>query len=80
MDRLGYTYFLLGNRILARRFILEAIQADGNLASAHYHLGLLGLAAGEIERGQAALESAMALDPDGRYGNLARRSLENLER
>jgi len=80
LDRLGYTYFLLGNRILARRFIFEAIQADGKLASAHYHLGLLGLAAGDFERGQAALEFAVALDPDGRYGNLARRSLENLKR
>ncbi|MFQ5921861.1 MAG: tetratricopeptide repeat protein, partial [Anaerolineales bacterium] len=78
LDRLGYTHFLLGNWTLAERFILEAIRANGNLASAHYHLGLLGLATGDAVGGRGALASAVALDPDGRYGNLARRSLENL--
>ncbi len=78
LDRLGYTHFLLGNWTLAERFILRAIQIDANLTSALYHLGLLGLATGDVAGGRGALASALALDPDGRYGNLARRSLENL--
>ncbi|GMR11398.1 MAG: hypothetical protein BMS9Abin28_2229 [Anaerolineae bacterium] len=78
LDRLGYTHFLLGNWTLAERFILRAIETDGNLASARYHLGLLALSTGDLVGGRGALGSALALDPDGRYGNLARRSLENL--
>ena len=78
LDRLGYTHFLLGNGTLAERFLVEAIQADGNLASAHYHLGLLKLSAGDLVGGRAALFIAVALDPDGRFGSLAQRSLENL--
>ncbi len=78
LDRLGYAHFLLGNLTLAERFLTEAIQADGNLASAHYHLGLLRLAAGDLAGGRAALFFALALDPDGRFGSLAERSLENL--
>ena len=80
LDRLGYTHFLLGNWTLAERFLTEAIQADGNLASAHYHLGLLRLNTGEQVAGRAALLLAVALDPDGRYGSLAQRSLENLNK
>jgi len=78
LDRLGYTHFLLGNLTLAERFLSEAIQADGNLASAHYHLGLMRLSKGDLVGGRAALFIATALDPDGRYGSLAERSLENL--
>jgi tetratricopeptide (TPR) repeat protein len=78
LDRLGYAHFLLGNLTLAERFILRAIQTDANLASALYHLGLLGLATGDVAGGRGALASALALDPDGRYGYLARRSLNNL--
>ncbi len=78
LDLLGYTHFLLGNRALAERFLAEAIQADGELASAYYHLGLLRLTSGDLVGGKAALFFAMALDPEGRYGNLAQRSLENL--
>jgi tetratricopeptide (TPR) repeat protein len=79
LDRLGYTHFLLGNWTLAERFILEAIQLDGNLASAHYHRGLLALSAGDMASGRWALATAVVLDPEGRYGNLALRSLENLK-
>jgi tetratricopeptide (TPR) repeat protein len=78
LDRLGYTHFLLGNRALAERFLVEAIQTDGNLASAHYHLGLMRLSDGDLVGGRAALVVAVALDPEGRFGSLAQRSLENL--
>ena len=78
LDRLGYTHFLLGNLTLAERFILKAIRSDSHLASAHYHLGLLELTIGNVVGGRGALATAAALDPNGRYGNLARRSLENL--
>ena len=78
LDRLGYTHLLLGNWTLAERFLVEAIQTDRNLASAHYHLGLLRLTDGDLVGGRASLFLAVALDPDGRFGSLAQRSLENL--
>ena len=78
LDRLGYTHLLLGNWNLAERFLVEAIQTDSKLASAHYHLGLLRLTDGDLAGGRALLFLAVALDPDGRYGSLAQRSLENL--
>ena len=78
LDRLGYTHLLLGNWTLAERFLVEAIQTDGDLASAHYHLGLLRLTEGDLVGGRASLFLAVALDPDGRFGSLAQRSLENL--
>ena len=78
LDRLGYTHLLLGNWTLAERFLVEAIQIDTNLASAHYHLGLLRLTDGDLVGGRASLFLAVALDPNGRFGSLAQRSLENL--
>ncbi len=78
LDRLGYTHLLLGNWTLAERFLVDAIQTDSDLASAHYHLGLLRLTDGDLVGGRASLFLAVALDPDGRFGSLAQRSLENL--
>ena len=78
LDRLGYTHLLLGNWTLAERFLVEATQTDRKLASAHYHLGLLRLTDGDLVGGRASLFLAVALDPDGRFGSLAQRSLENL--
>jgi hypothetical protein len=48
------------------------------LASAHYHIGLLQLVLGDLSSGRQALQTASRLDVDGWVGNLARRSLENL--
>lgn len=79
LDLLGYTYFRVGNWTLADRFLNEALLADRDSASAHYHLGLLELASGETTLARQSLATALALDPDGRVGALALRSMENLQ-
>jgi len=78
LDLLGFCHYLLGNWNLAGRLLSRAIEADLELASAHYHLGLLQLVLGDLSSGRQALQTASRLDEDGWVGNLARRSLENL--
>lgn len=79
LDLLGYCHFLLGNFPLADRYLWEAIELNPSLPSPAYHRGLLLLAQGDLEGGRRALETAVALDPQGRIGELADRSLANLE-
>ena len=78
LDMLGYCHYLLGNWPLAGRLLSSAIEADPQLASGHYHLGLLELVLGDLASGRRALQTASQLDAGGWVGNLARRSLENL--
>lgn len=78
MDLLGYAYYVVGDWSLAERFLQRAMATDPNLAAAHYHLGLLKLSRGQTAAGRQSLQLARRLDPDGRIGSLAQRSLENL--
>ena len=78
LDMLGFTHFLLGNWTIAQRFLHEAIAADPELAAAHYHLALVSLANDDLAAGIRELDRVFELDPEGRYGMLARRSLETL--
>lgn len=78
LDLLGYGYYLNGDWELADRFLNRAVEADPQAASAHYHLGLLQISRGRAGAGRRALHLAWSLDPQGRVGNLALRSLENL--
>jgi len=78
LDMLGFCHYLLGNWKLAERLLTRAVEADLDLASAHYHLGLLQLVLGDLSSGRRALQTASRLDEGGWVGTLARRSLENL--
>jgi len=78
LDMLGYCHYLLGNWTLAGRLLSRAIEADPQLASGHYHLGLLELVLGDLAAGRRALRTASQLDSGGWVGDLALRSLENL--
>ena len=78
LDLLGFSHFSLGNMDLAGRFLGRSIQADGQSASSHYHLGLLNLVLGNLVAGRQSLQTAVLLDEQGRVGSLAQRSLENL--
>ncbi len=78
LDMLGFCHYLLGNWNLAGRLLSRAVEADLELASAHYHLGLLQLVLGDLRSGRQALQTASRLDEGGWVGTLARRSLENL--
>lgn len=75
-DVLGYTYYLLGDFLLAERFLIRSVQGDPLSASSQYHLGLLRLAQGEVKRAQAAFSLAARLDPAGATGAQAARSLQ----
>lgn len=78
VDQLGYSHYLSGNWELAERMFAEAIAMEPGLASAHYHLGLLQVVRGDLLAGRRSLENASALDPQGWFGTLARRSLAAL--
>lgn len=78
VDLLGYAYYLAGRWELASRFLGRALELDPQVATAHYHMGLLQLSRGQVSAGKRALQQAWNLDPEGRIGNLALRSLENL--
>lgn len=78
LDLLAACHYLLGNLQVAERLLWQALTLDPRLAWAHYHRGLVDLAQGDLAGATRALQRAQALDPDGRVGELAARSLANL--
>jgi tetratricopeptide (TPR) repeat protein len=76
VDALGYSHYLLGDMVFAEKFIRRALELDPFLASAHYHLGLLQIQQHEDDAAIAAFQLAHDLDPDGKVGLLAQKSLE----
>lgn len=80
IDLLAASHYLAGDTRLAERLLWQALRLDPGLASAHYHLGLVRLALGDLGAAVRSLERAQALDPNGPVGDLASRSLANLSR
>ena len=80
VDLLAACHYLVGNLRLADRLLWQALNMDPGLASAHYHRGLVQLALGDLASAVNSLGQAQALDPGGRIGDLAGRSLANLPR
>lgn len=80
VDLLAAGHYLLGDFRLADRLTWQALQLDPRLASAHYHRGLAMLALGDLTGAVRSLGQAQSLDPQGRVGELAGRSLANLPR
>jgi Flp pilus assembly protein TadD len=79
LDSLGYGYYLIGNTILAKRFMIRALQADPRNAEARYHFGLLNASLGQIAEAKQEFGHAIELDPAGSIGDLARRALKFLD-
>jgi tetratricopeptide (TPR) repeat protein len=77
-DLLGYAYFLLGDLVMADRFLLRSVQMDPLAATTQFHLGLLRLGQGQPQRARAALGLAAELDPTGPVGVRAARSLQSI--
>ncbi len=75
---LGYAHLLDDNFILAERMLHDAITEGPSNASAHYYLGLLKNLQGNPHGAIQSLKQAIRLDPEGRYGDLAKRTLEKL--
>jgi tetratricopeptide (TPR) repeat protein len=80
VDLLAACHYLVGNLRVADRLLWQALSMDPGLASAHYHRGLVQLALGDLTSAVESLGRAQALDPSGRIGDLAGRSLANLPR
>ncbi len=77
-DMLGWMYLLAGDPAQARLHLESALHLDPELASAHYHLGILRDALGEEEAAQFALLRAIDLDTDGFYRSQAQKTLRDM--
>lgn len=77
-ELLGYAYYLLGDFVMAERFLQRSVQVDPLSPATQYHLGLLRLGQGQTQRARAAFALAMRLDPSGPIGTQAARSLQSI--
>jgi len=77
-DMLGWMYFLAGDSSQARLHLESAVRLGPELASTHYHLGVLRKAQGEEEAAQFAFLRAIDLDTDGFYRSQAQKALRDI--
>ncbi len=77
-DLLGWMYFLAGDPSQARLHLESAIRLDPELASAHYHLGVLRKAIGEEEAAKFAFLRTIDLDTTGFYRSQAQKALRDM--
>jgi tetratricopeptide (TPR) repeat protein len=75
---LGYAHLLDNDFVLAERMLRYAIVKGPSTEAAHYYLGLLKYLQGDTKGAILSLKRAELLDPGGRYGDLANRTLEKL--
>ena len=78
LDALGYALLLTGDLDNAAKLLNQALAADAQSASIYYHLGILYVRLNRPAEAEAALNRALALDPDGFYGGLALQALARL--
>jgi tetratricopeptide (TPR) repeat protein len=74
-DALGYALIISGDFVNGEKQLQRAVTLDPNLASAYYHIGLYYAIRNRGDEARAALNHALALDPQGSYGNLALKAL-----
>jgi tetratricopeptide (TPR) repeat protein len=74
-DALGYALVLTGDLANGERMLLQALTLGGESAATYYHLGILYTRQKRTQEAEAALNHALALDPQGFYGNLALKAL-----
>jgi tetratricopeptide (TPR) repeat protein len=75
-DAAGQVTFALGNLFDAERQFTKAVELAPAQPAPHLHLALVYLQKGDRTAARAELETALALDPDGRVGWQAGRLLE----
>lgn len=78
VDTLGYALALTKDMVNGEKTLHHALELDPNLASAHYHLGMVYLLQAKKSEAEAAFNRAMSLDPQGVYGALALKALAQL--
>lgn len=57
-DTLGWVYFHQGSLLMAKKYMAEALESDGNYGPAHLHLGAVYLKKGEFETAANELAAA----------------------
>jgi tetratricopeptide (TPR) repeat protein len=77
-DMLGWMHFLAGDPAKARLHLESALGLDPELASAHYHMGVLRNALGEEEAARFAFLRAIDLDTEGVYRRQAQKFLHDM--
>ena len=75
---LGYAHLLDNDFVLAERILRYATAKGPSTVTAHYYLGLLKNLQGDTQGAILSLKRAVLVDPGGRYGDLADRTLEKL--
>jgi tetratricopeptide (TPR) repeat protein len=75
-DLRGWAAFQVGDYAIAHEHVQRAIELDPEMASAHYHLGLLKTAQGYPEEAQEAFTRAIDLDVTGKFRALVQRAQE----
>lgn len=76
LDVLGRVLALVGSPKSAIRYLLQAIELAPEVAAYHFHLGLVFLQEGQPELAYGYLQNTVRLDPQGPFGDQARRVLE----
>ena len=71
-DLLGWAYFLAGLPAEGEQALLQALELDPELASAHFHLGSLYARTGRVELARRHLQRAVDVDRSGYYRQRAR--------
>ncbi len=77
-DTLGFAHYLNDSRDLAEENLLKARELDPQLATVHFHLGLLYLDTDRSTDARQSLETAIALDAGGPVAEQAIRALARL--
>lgn len=80
LDLLGFSHYLEGSLDVASRLLERSAGMAPNSASAAFHLGLTYLEQGKKDSARSELARAASLEPSGYYGELARRTLDTLQR
>ncbi len=61
-DALGWVYYYQGSLLMAKQYIEQAIERDGNYGPAHVHLGAIYLRKDEPEKAEKEFEKAKTMN------------------
>jgi len=78
-DTLGWIYYKKKLPALAIPQFASSIRQAPNVAVYHYHLGLAYIQAGDADRGRAALEKALATNPDAATAADIKRAMAGIQ-
>ncbi|MFL7793307.1 MAG: tetratricopeptide repeat protein [Anaerolineae bacterium] len=77
-DLRGWAAFQVGDYVTAQDFLLQALDLDPALASAHYHFGMLLSVQGDSQGAREAFVRAIDLDTAGTFVPLVERAMSGI--